>query len=110
LRVEVAADHPSRSRGLMDRRHLDPDAGMAFVFERHSSGGFWMKDTLIPLSIAFWDGSNRIVSILDMTPCKRDPCPIYSPGASYTGAVEANLRWFSSHGVRVGDRVSLTWN
>jgi uncharacterized protein len=108
LRVEVAADGYSRSRGLMDRRRLDPNAGMAFVFESPRTGGFWMKDTLIPLSIAFWDRSGRILKVLDMTPCKSDPCPIYYPGVVFTGAVEANRGWFASHAVRPGDRVVLS--
>jgi uncharacterized protein len=108
LWVEVAADGSSRSKGLMDRRRLDPNAGMAFVFESPPTGGFWMKDTLIPLSIAFWDRSGRILKVLDMTPCRRDPCPIYYPGVVYSGAVEANLGWFASHGVRPGDRVVMS--
>jgi uncharacterized membrane protein (UPF0127 family) len=108
LRVEVAADGYSRSKGLMDRRRLDPNAGMAFVFESPRTGGFWMKDTLIPLSIAFWDRSGRILKVLDMTPCKSDPCPVYYPGVVYSGAVEANLGWFASHGVRPGNRVVLS--
>jgi uncharacterized membrane protein (UPF0127 family) len=108
LRVEVAAEGYSRSRGLMDRRRLDPDAGMVFVFESPRTSGFWMKDTLIPLSIGFWDRSGRILKILDMTPCRGDPCPIYFPGVVYTGAVEANRGWFTSHGVRPGDRVVLS--
>jgi uncharacterized membrane protein (UPF0127 family) len=108
LRVEVAADGYSRSKGLMDRHRLDPNAGMAFVFESPRTGGFWMKDTLIPLSIAFWDRSGRILKVLDMTPCRRDPCPIYYPGVVYSGAVEANVGWFASYGVRPGDRVVLS--
>ena len=80
---------------------------MAFLFDRPTSSSFWMKDTLIPLSIAFWDRSRRIVAILDMAPCRRSPCPLYSPGTSYIGAVEVNRGFFRQHGVRVGDRVEL---
>jgi hypothetical protein len=66
-----------------------------------------MKDTLIPLSIAFWDERDRIVAILDLDPCREDPCPVYSPGASYVGAVEANQGYFDRHGVETGDVVRL---
>jgi uncharacterized protein len=108
LQVEVAADGYSRGKGLMNRPRLAPDAGMVFVFQSPRSGGFWMKNTVIPLSIAFWDRSGRILKLLDMAPCEADPCPIYYPGVIYTRAVEANRGWFDSHGVRPGDRVVLS--
>jgi uncharacterized membrane protein (UPF0127 family) len=107
LRVEVAADWQSRVVGLMHRPHLDPDAGMVFAFGHPTEGGFWMKDTLIPLSIAFWGRSGRILKILDMVPCRGDPCPVYVPGVVYTAAVEVNQGWFAAHGVRPGNRVEL---
>ena len=108
LDVEIAAEGRARSVGLMGRRKLDPDAGMAFLFDGPRSGGFWMKDTLIPLSIAFWDGSGRILRILHMIPCRADPCPLYVPGITYVGAVETNVGWFADHGVQRGDGVILT--
>ena len=91
----------------MGRRRLSPDAGMVFLFDRPTENAFWMKNTLIPLSIAFWDGSGRIVSILDMAPCRRNPCPLYSPGEPYIGAVEVNRGFFTAHRIQVGDRVEL---
>jgi uncharacterized protein len=108
LSVEVASDGRTRSVGLMDRPRLERDAGMVFLFDHPANGSFWMKNTLIPLSIAFWDTSGRILKILDMTPCRADPCRLYSPGAAYVGAVEANRGWFGAHGVRRGDRVVLS--
>jgi uncharacterized membrane protein (UPF0127 family) len=108
LTVEVADEDAERRQGLMGRRALDADDGMVFLFDGATTGGFWMKDTLIPLSIAFWDEDERIVSILDMQPCREQPCEIHSAGASYVGAVEANLGYFREHGVEVGDRVDLT--
>ena len=92
----------------MGRIHLPSDQGMAFVFDGPTTSQFWMKDTLIPLSIAFWDAGNRVVAILDMPPCRADPCPTYGPQRSYVGAVEAKLGYFDDHGVDVGDRVRLT--
>jgi uncharacterized membrane protein (UPF0127 family) len=107
LRVEIADTPLARSRGLMGRRHLAPKAGMAFLFDHPTENRFWMKNTLIPLSIAFWGEAGRIVSIVDMVPCREGPCPLYSAGTPYIGAVEVNRGFFRAHGVRVGDRVEL---
>lgn len=92
----------------MGRTALPSDQGMVFVFDRPTTDRFWMKDTLIPLSIAFWDERNRVVAILDMQPCRADPCPTYGPDQPYVGAVEANLGYFADHGIEVGDQVELT--
>jgi uncharacterized membrane protein (UPF0127 family) len=107
VRVEVADNRGERERGLMGRRELADDAGMVFVFPTDSTSAFWMKDTLIPLSIAFYDESGRIVRILDMQPCRRDPCALYDPGASYRGALEVNRGAFDRWGVREGDVLRL---
>jgi uncharacterized protein len=108
LSVEIARTPQALAHGLMDRRSLPPDAGMAFLFGRQTRVGFWMRHTLIPLSIAYWGSDRRIVGILEMTPCHADPCPLSSPGVPYRGAVEANRGWFLGHGVRVGDQIRLT--
>ena len=105
--VEVADSADERQVGLMGRESLPEDAGMIFLFGEDTSGGFWMKDTLIPLSIAFWDTDGRVIALLDMQPCTTDPCPTYAPAAPFIGAVEANLGWFEEHGVAVGDVVEL---
>ena len=107
VRVEIAETPETRRTGLMHRRRLPPDAGMAFLFDTATVYRFWMKNTLIPLSIAFWDRSGRIVAILDMAPCRTDDCRLYSPGKPYIGAVEVNQGFFRRHGVKVGDRVEL---
>jgi uncharacterized membrane protein (UPF0127 family) len=107
LDVEIAGEGRARSVGLMGRPKLAADAGMVFVFDGPRGSGFWMKNTLIPLSIAFWDQSGRILRILHMTPCRADPCRVYVPGVTYVGAVETNLGWFAAHGVQRGDRVTL---
>jgi len=105
LRVEVARTDAQRERGLMHRRSLASKAGMVFVYERPQSGGFWMKNTLIPLDIAFYDGRGRIVRILRMQPCREDPCPIYSPDVTYRGALEVNAGSFRRWNVGRGDRI-----
>ena len=108
MSIEIAETVQARERGLMGRTSLQPDAGMAFLFPEPYSGGFWMKDTLIPLSIAFWNGQGKIQDILEMTPCKADPCTIYVPkGGGSTGAVEASPGYFSEHGISIGDTVTL---
>jgi uncharacterized membrane protein (UPF0127 family) len=66
-----------------------------------------MKNTLIPLDIAFWDTEGVIVDILEMHPCREDPCPLYTPGKRYVGAVEANVGIMARHNVAIGDRAEL---
>jgi uncharacterized protein len=105
--VEIADDDAERARGLMERTELDPDAGMIFVYPNDVSGAFWMKNTLIPLSIAFYAEDGRIVKILDMEPCRQDPCRLYDPGVHYRGALEVNQGAFDEWNVREGDRVRL---
>jgi uncharacterized membrane protein (UPF0127 family) len=107
IAVEVADTDEERQRGLMNRRSLPEDAGMVFVFESDTSGGFWMKNTLIPLSIAFYDASGKILRILDMEPCRADPCMVYDPGVVYRGALEVNKGAFKRWGVSEGDVLEL---
>jgi uncharacterized membrane protein (UPF0127 family) len=107
LEVQIAETTEARRRGLMGVRNLEPDAGMAFLFPEPVDPGFWMKGTLIPLAIAFWNSDGRIVDIQEMTPCRNDPCPFHSPGAPVVGAVEANRGFFEANGVRPGDPVEL---
>ncbi|HWB55415.1 MAG TPA: DUF192 domain-containing protein [Gaiellaceae bacterium] len=105
--VEVADTPAERETGLMDRESLPEDAGMLFEFDGDSTGGFWMKDTLIPLSIAFADADGTILSILDMDPCTADPCRVYDPGVAYRRALEVNRGAFERWGVSEGDRLTL---
>jgi uncharacterized membrane protein (UPF0127 family) len=107
VQVEVADDEDERARGLMGRTELEENAGMVFLFPEETRGAFWMKNTLIPLSIAFYDADGRILRILDMEPCREDPCPLYEPGVAYRGALEVNRGAFERWGVREGDRLSL---
>jgi uncharacterized membrane protein (UPF0127 family) len=88
--VEVAADPPARQRGLMGRTRLAADEGMLFAFPDDTDGGFWMKDTHIPLSIAFVAADGEVLRIMDMDPCEADPCPVYRPGVTYRYALEVN--------------------
>jgi uncharacterized membrane protein (UPF0127 family) len=105
VRVEIADSPSERERGLMGRRTLAPRAGMLFVYPEDVKGGYWMKGTLIPLDIAFIGSRGRILRVLTMTPCRKDPCRVYDPGVRYRSALEVNAGSFRRWGVRVGDRV-----
>jgi uncharacterized membrane protein (UPF0127 family) len=107
LEVQVADTATERRIGLMGRESLEPYDGMAFVWDEPVEATFWMKDTRIPLSIAFWDDQGRIISILDMDPCTGDPCPLYGPDEPFVGAVEVDRGTFAMRGVAVGDTVAL---
>lgn len=87
FRPELALTSAQQQRGLMLRRKAPAD-GMLFVFPRATSGGFWMKNTLVPLTIVFFDTAGRSVRRLTMTPCLNDPCRIYDPGRQYRYALE----------------------
>jgi len=102
LHVRIAETQAEREAGLMHVMALAPDDGMAFVFGGPVRDRFWMKDTLIPLSVAFVGGDGRIISVQDMDPCEADPCPTYPATGPYTMAIEANLGWFNDHDVGVG--------
>jgi uncharacterized protein len=101
--LEVARTPEAWAGGLMGRAYLPEDGGMVFLFHGQTRAAFWMKDTLIPLSILFWQGDGRIIDILDMSPCRADPCPVYRASAPYVGAIEMNRGAFERLGVEVGD-------
>ena len=89
LTVAVAESPIQRSRGLMGVTDLGGLDGMLFVFQVDSDGGFWMKNTLIPLDIVFFAADGGFVDALTMAPCTEEPCPTYRPGGSYRYALEA---------------------
>jgi uncharacterized membrane protein (UPF0127 family) len=91
LRPELALTDERRARGLMFRRKVPAD-GMLFVFPTATSGGFWMKNTRVPLRIVFFDSRGRAVRTLLMTPCREDPCPIYDPDKQYRFALELRAK------------------
>lgn len=102
LRVELADTPETRRIGLMNRRQLGADSGMLFVFEGASPQAMWMKNTLIPLSVAFVGADGRILNIEDMQPLTEDAHPSAGP-ALY--AIETNLGWFGKRGIKAGDRI-----
>ena len=105
LHALFAQTEEQREYGLMNRESLDDDESMVFVFFEETTSGFWMKNTLIPLSVAFFDVDGKILKILDMDPCPPETvsCPIYTPGVAYMGALEVNQGAFDRLGVSEGD-------
>lgn len=102
LTVEVASTPETRATGLMNRFSLRTDYGMLFVFEAPQPLAFYMKNTYIPLSIAFVDARGRITNIEDMRP--KDESTHWSKGlASY--AIEMRQGWFAAKGIAAGDVV-----
>jgi len=104
VEVEIADDDAERQRGLMERTALAENAGMLFVFEGEQALSFWMRNTLIPLSIAYIDAEGRIVDIQDMQPLDETSHPSAEP-AQY--ALEVNQGFFAERGIEVGDEVEL---
>ncbi len=103
LRVEVVDTDEKRLRGLMFREKLGRNHGMLFVYEQPGYHSMWMKNTLIPLSVAFLDGDGRILNILDMEPKTLDTHMAAGP-ARY--AIETNQGWFARRGIKPGDSVT----
>ncbi len=102
IRAEVAADFATRARGLMHRESLGANTGMLFVFEQPEIQCMWMKNTLIPLSVAFLDERGAIINIADMEPhSERTHCA--ARPASY--ALEMNRGWFAVRGIKPGMRL-----
>jgi len=108
VRLEVAADPAARARGLMGRAEVPEGTGMVFLYPRDVAEAYWMKNTLVPLSIAFVAADGRVVSVAEMTPCTADPCPSYPPAGPYRYAVELPAGAFEAAGVGAGDKVIAT--
>jgi uncharacterized membrane protein (UPF0127 family) len=107
LRVAIADTPEERTRGLMGIEEMPDHVGMVFLHEEPTESDFWMKDTLIPLSVAVWDESMTIRQIVDMEPCEEDPCPIYDITVAWVGALEVNQGVLDRSGVAVGDALRL---
>ena len=106
VRVEIADGLFEQQRGLMHRTSLGEDRGMLFVYRREQPLSFWMKNTRIPLSIAYIDSKGRITDILDMKPLDDKP-PHYVSSEPVRYALEVNQGFFEERGVRVGDHADL---
>lgn len=101
--AEVAADQGHRMQGLMNRRTMAPQQGMLFVFPEEAQHCMWMRNTFIPLSVAFLDRNGRILNIEDMQPHTENSHCAARP-ARY--ALEMNLGWFAAKGIKPGVRLN----
>jgi uncharacterized membrane protein (UPF0127 family) len=106
--VEMATDEPARERGLMFRTKLAADHGMLFVFPQQYPQSFWMKNTLIPLDILYFDQDRKLVSMqLNVPPCKADPCATYPSDKPALYVLELAAGTAVKIGTRVGDTLSI---
>ncbi len=99
IQAEVADNEARRRQGLMYREKLASNQGMLFVFENKATHCFWMRNTLIPLSIAFLEDDGTIVNIADMQPQSDDS---HCPSAEIRYALEMNQGWFKQRGFKAG--------
>jgi uncharacterized membrane protein (UPF0127 family) len=103
--VEIAAGEEQRNVGLMFRTVMPENEGMLFVFDRDDNYAFWMRNTELPLSIAFIERSGRIADIQDMAP--RDETTRHASPVPVRYALEMNQGWFERHNVRTGDSIRV---
>jgi len=102
IKTKLARDNESRASGLMGVKTMGPNQGMLFLFPDSYPRSFWMKDTHIPLSIAYIDEDYKIINIEDMDPYDTSGVPSMAPAKC---ALEMNQGWFETNGVLLGDRV-----
>lgn len=102
IEAEVAANNPDRMQGLMQRKSMPQQRGMLFVFDRTAPHCMWMKNTFLPLSVAFLDETGRILNIEEMQPQTEDNHCAAQP-ARY--ALEMNAGWFARRGIKRGDLI-----
>jgi uncharacterized membrane protein (UPF0127 family) len=102
--VEIAATTTERQQGLMFRQEMAEDAGMLFLFPTDARGGFWMRNTYIPLDIAYIGGDGRVQEIRAAQPLDETNLV---PAQPYRYVLEVNQGWFERHGMGIGARVEL---
>ena len=105
LTVELATTPAERSCGLSNRFKLPKNHGMLFISPDHHNWTLWMKDTYIPLSVAFLDDSGQIINLQNMTPMQTEKIYYSSQPVKY--ALEVNQGWFDAHQIEIGDTVEM---
>jgi hypothetical protein len=103
IEAEVAANDQNRQLGLMNRKSMPQQRGMLFVFAQNNTHCMWMRNTLLPLSVAFVDADGYIINIEDMQPQTEDNHCARKP-ARY--ALEMNLGWFAQRGIKPGSKLN----
>ncbi|HZP87945.1 MAG TPA: DUF192 domain-containing protein [Burkholderiales bacterium] len=102
LRAELARTEDEKRTGLMFRKSLPENAGMLFVYQNEGPWAMWMRNTYVPLSVAFIDAQGTILNIEDMQPLTEES---HQAAGKAKYALEMNQGWFSKRGIRRGDRV-----
>jgi hypothetical protein len=102
--AELAVTEGQREQGLMLRQELDQDYGMLFLFPADVRGGFWMKNTYVPLTIAYLAKDGRVMELRDGVPLSE---AVLTPAEPYRYVLEVNKGWFERHGLGVGSVVHL---
>lgn len=105
--IEIANKPDLWSFGLMFREDIPWEYGMLFIFPSDENGGFWMKNTYIPLDIAFIDSNKTIFNIQRMQPCYDDNCPIYYSPKPYRYALEVKAGFFERFGFKEGSKIKI---
>lgn len=103
IEAEIAANDQNRQVGLMNRKSMPQQHGMLFVFAQNNTHCMWMRNTLLPLSVAFVDADGYIINIEDMQPQTEDNHCARKP-ARY--ALEMNLGWFAQRGIKPGSKLN----
>lgn len=107
--VEIATTAAQQEHGLMDRTSMAADHGMLFVFPDSQPRTFWMKNTLIPLDMLFFDANRHLVAIqANAQPCKADPCQLYPSNAPARYVLELNAGTAAKLGARKGDVITVS--
>lgn len=107
--VEVMTTPAEQAHGLMGRASMPSDHGMLFVFPEAEPVSFWMKNTLFPEDMLFFDSAHRLVTIhADVPPCKADPCPSYLSGVPVRYVLELNAGTAAKLGLRKGDVITFS--
>ena len=104
--AEVARTPESREQGLMYRRSIPEGTGMLFVFDDSDVRSFWMKNTYVPLSIAFLSSGMQVVDIQQMAPMNED---LHTSAAAARFALEVPVGWYAEHGVQKGDQAVIVF-
>lgn len=107
--VEIADSPKAQEKGLMGRNYLPQNTGMLFVFKKPQLLMFWMKNMLVPLSLAYFDENKKLIEIIDM-PLPHQGArsiPFFKSSKPALYALEVPQRWFEEHGIKIGMEFSF---
>lgn len=112
ITVELAKTDEQRSYGLMNLNKMEKNQGMLFIFEDEAQRSFWMKDTFIDLSIAFFDQNKKIIDLQEMkaTTMLQANLPTYDSSKPAMYALEMNKGWFERNRIKIGDHFQFKKN